>query len=263
MATSVKVSTDTETESSPSGYGTETSGDSSSDTDIDTIVNEYREEASLPTSIQECPMSEAKRPSKATTSVVLMASVVLILSYGLQFVIIDNIRRSTMINAIILNLGICVAVFVLLVLISKQPADKGRGRTDFTFIMPLAPWSHALAMFLNFSLLARALHSAWLEIILWICIGLCLYFSYGMKHSNTSKSVTNKRRNHGASRPMVDTSSSDLLSSTQHRRERPNSLMLSPVPISSIPTDIDGGATNYSTPTFDLTNLSKNSDRRC
>ena len=83
----------------------------------------------------------------------------------------DNIRRSTMINAIILNLGICVAVFVLLVLISKQPADKGRGRTDFTFIMPLAPWSHALAMFLNFSLLARALHSAWLEIILWICIG--------------------------------------------------------------------------------------------
>ena len=91
--------------------------------------------------------------------------------------------------------------------------------------------------------------------------GLCLYFSYGMKHSNTSKSVTNKRRNHGASRPMVDTSSSDLLSSTQHRRERPNSLMLSPVPISSIPTDIDGGATNYSTPTFDLTNLSKNSDR--
>ena len=91
--------------------------------------------------------------------------------------------------------------------------------------------------------------------------GLCLYFSYGMKHSNTSKSVTNKRRNQGASRPMVDTSSSDLLSSTQHRRERPNSLMLSPVPISSIPTDIDGGATNYSTPTFDLTNLSKNSDR--
>ena len=79
-----------QTESSPSGYGTETSGDSSSDTDIDTIVNEYREEASLPTSIQECPMSEAKRPSKATTSVVLMASVVLILSYGLQFVIIGN-----------------------------------------------------------------------------------------------------------------------------------------------------------------------------
>ena len=89
--------------------------------------------------------------------------------------------------------------------------------------------------------------------------GLGLYFSYGMKHSSTSKSVTNKRRFQGASRPIVD--STDLLSSTQHRRERPNSLMLSPVPISSIPTDIDGGATSYSTPTFDLTTLNKNSDR--
>ena len=76
-----------------------------------------------------------------------------------------------MINAIILNLGISVAVFVLLLLISKQPADKGRGRTDFTFIMPLAPWSHALAMFLNLSLLARVLHTAWLELILWLCLG--------------------------------------------------------------------------------------------
>ena len=87
------------------------------------------------------------------------------------FLFLDNIRRSTMINAIILNLGISVAVFVLLLLISKQPADKGRGRTDFTFIMPLAPWSHALAMFLNLSLLARVLHTAWLELILWLCLG--------------------------------------------------------------------------------------------
>ena len=51
VATSSFSSGESETESSPSGYGTETS-DSSSDTDIDTIVNEYREEASLPTSIQ-------------------------------------------------------------------------------------------------------------------------------------------------------------------------------------------------------------------
>merc|ERR1712226_303523 len=96
-------------------------------TDIDTIVNEYREEASLPTSIPECPDSEIKKPSRATTTVVLMATGVLLLSFTLQFIIMDNIRRSTMINAVILNLGISVAVFVLLILISKQPADKGRG----------------------------------------------------------------------------------------------------------------------------------------
>ena len=40
-----------------SGYGTETS-DSSSDTDIDAVVNEYREEASLPTTMRECSRSD-------------------------------------------------------------------------------------------------------------------------------------------------------------------------------------------------------------
>ena len=64
---------------------------------------------------------------------------------------------------------------------SKQPADKGRGRTDFTFIMPLAPWSHALAMFLNLSLLARVLHTAWIELILWICLGNTLIFVWSMR----------------------------------------------------------------------------------
>lgn len=163
--------TETETESSPSGYGTETSADSSTDTDIDAIVNEYRDEASLPTTMREYPTSAIKGPNKATANVVKMATVVLLLSFVLQFVIMDNVKTSTMINAVILNLGISVAVFVLLLVISKQPIDKARGRTDFTFIMPLAPWSHALAIFFNLSLLARVLHSVSIELILWILLG--------------------------------------------------------------------------------------------
>ncbi len=164
---------DSSTESSPSGYGTETS-DSSTDTDIDAIVDEYRDEASLPTRMQECPGGSAavKGPHRASANVVVMATMVLMLSFTLQFVILDNVKHSTMINAVILNLGISVAVFVLLLVISKQPVDKARGRTDFTFVMPLAPWTSALAMFLNFSLLARVLHSAWLEILTWIFLGI-------------------------------------------------------------------------------------------
>ena len=167
--------TESETESSPSGYGTETSDSSvnssdANDTDIDTIVNEYRQEASLPTAMREFK-ADKSRPSRATANIVVMASSVLLLSFTLQFIILDSVKSSTMINAVILNLGISVAVFVLLLVISKQPADKERGRTDFTFIMPLAPWSHALAMFLNLSLMARVLHSAALELFLWILLG--------------------------------------------------------------------------------------------
>ena len=165
-------STESETESSPSGYGTETSDSSAStDTDIDTIVDEYREEASLPTRMREYPKTNKTKPSKATANIVIMATCVLLMSFALQFVILDNVKSSTMINAVILNLGISVAVFVLLLVISKQPVDKERGRTDFTFIMPLAPWSHALAMFLNLSLMARVLHSAAIELLLWIFLG--------------------------------------------------------------------------------------------
>ena len=97
---------ESDTESSPSGYGTETS-DSSSDTDIDAVVNEYREEASLPTTMRECSRAdEVKGPNKATANVVLMATMVLLLSFGLQFVILDNVKSATMVNAVILNLGI-------------------------------------------------------------------------------------------------------------------------------------------------------------
>ena len=170
---------ESETESSPSGYGTETSdsseNSSGADTDIDTIVNEYREEASLPTHMREYPKTNKSKPSKATANIVIMATSVLLLSFILQFIILDSVKSSTMINAVILNLGISVAVFVLLLVISKQPVDKERGRTDFTFIMPLAPWSHALAMFLNLSLMARVLHSAALELFLWILLGTNIF----------------------------------------------------------------------------------------
>jgi len=242
---------ESDTESSPSGYGTETS-DSSSDTDIDAVVNEYREEASLPTTMRECSRSdlELKGPNRATANVVLMATMVLLLSFGLQFVILDNVKSATMVNAVILNLGICVAVFVLLLVISKQPADKERGRTDFTFIMPLAPWTHALAMFLNLSLMARVLHSAWLEMILWIALGCFVYFCYGINHSRALTDPSHPPNSRGG---------------RNFRRERPNTLMLSPVPISSIPTDVSSSAAaaNY-TPTFDLTTLSnsKTSEER-
>jgi hypothetical protein len=172
-----ETETETETESSPSGYETDTS-----DTDIDAAVNLYRDETSLPTPMQERRDSQLsssgksasprqKSPTRATANVVLAATLVLLMSFILQFLIIDNVQSSTMINAIILNLGVSVAVFVLLLVISKQPKDKSRGRTDQTFIVPLAPWSQALAIFLNLSLLARVLHSAGLELVLWIFTG--------------------------------------------------------------------------------------------
>ena len=59
-----------------------------------------------------------------------MATAVLIFSYILQFIILDNVKSATVINAVILNLGISVAVFVLLMVISKQPVDKERGMYD-------------------------------------------------------------------------------------------------------------------------------------
>ena len=101
-----------------------------------------------------------------------------------------------MINAVILNLGISVAVFVLLILISKQPADKGRGRTDFTFTIPLAPWSQALAIFLNLSLLARILHSAWLELIVWLCLGMYVDLfkvTYYLIHTSTEDYINQQK----------------------------------------------------------------------
>ena len=83
-----------------------------------------------------------------------------------------------------------------------------------------------------------------------IVTGCAFYFCYGIDHS-LAKNDTNSHRG--------DISFGNNIN---NRRERPNSLMLSPVPISSIPTDLsNSGATANFTPTFDLTTLDKSEER--
>ena len=69
-------------------------------------------------------------------------------------------------------------------------------------------------------------------------LGVLIYGLYGINHSLASPDKRSQRL-----RP----------------RERPNTLMLSPVPISSIPTDIGSTGANYATPTFDLSSNERRS----
>ena len=71
-----------------------------------------------------------------------------------------------------------------------------------------------------------------------LILGVLIYGLYGINHSLASPDKRSQRL-----RP----------------RERPNTLMLSPVPISSIPTDIGSTGANYATPTFDLSSNERRS----
>ena len=113
-------------------------------------------------------------PTRATANAVLLCLSVLLFSFSLQYFIVRSMQSTTPTNALIVNLGISATVFVVLLVISKQPQDRGnetQGGLDTTFLVPLTPWCQAMAVFLNFSLASHIVGSSWLELLIWLSLG--------------------------------------------------------------------------------------------
>ena len=74
---------------------------------------------------------------------------------------------------------------------------------------------------------------------------MVVYFCYGINHSLANTETDNRRQRY----------------SRTERRERPDSLMLSTVQMSRIPTDLAPSGAASNTPTFDLSTFSIGEER--
>lgn len=70
-----------------------------------------------------------------------------------------------------------------LVLISRQPTVQ---RYD-TFSVPLIPWLPGISIIINIYLMMQLDYLTWVRFIVWILLGLIVYFLYGIRHSNERK----------------------------------------------------------------------------
>lgn len=73
-----------------------------------------------------------------------------------------------------------VVMIGMLVVISRQP----RSTKELSFTVPFVPWLPALSMLINVYLMTQLDYMTWVRFLVWIFVGLLIYFFYGVFHSH-------------------------------------------------------------------------------
>ncbi|KAF5273768.1 hypothetical protein FQA39_LY00883 [Lamprigera yunnana] len=84
--------------------------------------------------------------------------------------------------------SICLGILIIiLVIIVIQPKSSNK----LSFAVPFVPWLPAISIFVNIYLMTTLDPATWIRFVVWICIGLIIYFSYGIWNS---KEIAQKRK---------------------------------------------------------------------
>ena len=65
--------------------------------------------------------STRPRPTSRTFNCVVLSTILLLIAFGTQYFIIESMQTTTLAATVIMNLGLSVTVFALILLIAKQP----------------------------------------------------------------------------------------------------------------------------------------------
>lgn len=92
----------------------------------------------------------------------------------------------------ILLLVICVVLVAgSLVIISRQPMSS----KELSFTVPFVPWLPGISILVNFYLMMMLDYMTWVRFLIWIIIGLVIYFAYGIWHSKERPQIKNALEN--------------------------------------------------------------------
>jgi basic amino acid/polyamine antiporter, APA family len=93
---------------------------------------------------------------------------------------IDDIGKMVNIGTLLAFVIVCIAVLILRRTNPNQPRP---------FRTPLVPWVPLLGIAFNGYMMYKLGYVNWLRLVIWLLIGLVIYFSYSRKHSRISKLV--------------------------------------------------------------------------
>lgn len=137
-----------------------------------------------------------KSPTR-TSSAVVTWTVTLYCIWCLVFGVIVTQLEDELSNAswyAILLLTITVVLIVgSLVIIKRQPMSS----KELSFTVPFVPWLPGVSILVNFYLMMMLDYMTWVRFIIWIAVGLVIYFSYGIWHSKERPKVKNTLSNEG------------------------------------------------------------------
>ncbi len=119
-----------------------------------------------------------RTPYKNTMLVGLLAAIVGSLTP------IDDIGKMVNIGTLLAFVIVCIAVLVL------RKTNPGQNRP---FRTPLVPWVPYLGIIFNGYMMYKLGYINWLRLVIWLLIGLVVYFSYSRKHSRLQNLEQNGR----------------------------------------------------------------------
>ncbi|XP_074093520.1 cationic amino acid transporter 3-like [Cotesia typhae] len=122
----------------------------------------------------------------ATWGVVLFSILVFIFGVTSYHVQLHNDAKNLL--GFIFLTTIVVMIVLTLTAIRRQPVNPAR----LSFKVPLVPFIPCCSIFVNIFLMIQLDIFTWLRLIIWLILGFCIYFFYGIRHS-VQRSKDNKK----------------------------------------------------------------------
>lgn len=124
------------------------------------------------------PSSISKLPTKLSSALVTW-SVTLYIVVALILSLIISLMDYTQWYTITLMVIFAALLVGILYMISRQP----RSGKELAFTVPLVPWLPGLSIMINIYLMTQLDVMTWVRFMVWIAVGLLIYFCYGVFHS--------------------------------------------------------------------------------
>lgn len=109
----------------------------------------------------------------------------------------------------LLAVMIVADMLFILLLISRQPTAQRLN----SFTVPFIPWLPGISIVINVYLMMKLDYMTWVRFIVWIVIGLVIYFVYGIRKSVERTRCQNSFRNSNTTQNQANayTSSREIL----------------------------------------------------
>ena len=117
----------------------------------------------------------------ALTSQLLLVAYMLV-STAEAYILAHHLHQIQLLDSLLLSLAMTGAVFMglLVFFLALQP----RNQEVLTFRTPMVPFLPALAIFVNIYLMMKLSLATWIRFLVWLTVGLAIYFTYGWSHSS-------------------------------------------------------------------------------
>lgn len=102
----------------------------------------------------------------------------------------EQISNASWYAILLLSISV-VSIVGCLAIIKRQPMSS----KELSFTVPFVPWLPGVSILVNFYLMMMLDYMTWVRFLIWIIIGLVIYFGYGIWHSKERLKVKNSLKN--------------------------------------------------------------------